>query len=78
MAIATCFLGLAILDESDAGVAMMFRIQQRSPGSPLAERALLKTANYYFDNQDFDLSPPMLTSNMSAAILALPRCRCAG
>jgi len=50
------FLGLAILDETDAAVAMMFRIQQRSPGSPLAEKALMKTANYYFDNQDFDFA----------------------
>jgi len=50
------FLGLAILDETDAGIAMMFRIQQRSPGSPLAEKALMKTANFYFDNQDFDFA----------------------
>ena len=31
----------------DEAIEMLFRIQHRSPGSQLAERALLRTANYY-------------------------------
>ncbi len=49
-------LGMKILDASDEAIEMMFRIQQRSPGSPLAERALRRTADYYFANGDFDLA----------------------
>ncbi len=48
--------GLKILDGSDDGIEMMFRIQQRSPGSPLSERALRRTADFYFSNGDFDLA----------------------
>ncbi len=35
---------------------MMFRIQERSPGSPLAEKCLLRTADYYFSTSQFDLA----------------------
>ena len=35
---------------------MMFRIQQRSPGSRLAEKALLRTADFYYHGSDFDLA----------------------
>ncbi len=45
-----------ILDETDTGIQMMFRIQQRAPGSPLAEQALLHTADYYFEDGDYDLA----------------------
>ena len=34
------FLGMRILDMGTEGVQMMWRIQQRSPGSPLAEKGL--------------------------------------
>jgi outer membrane protein assembly factor BamD (BamD/ComL family) len=50
------FLFMRILDESDIAIDMMFRIQQRAPGSPLAEKALLRTADYYFSDQDYDLA----------------------
>lgn len=49
-------LGLPILDASEEGIEMMFRIQQRSPGSPLAERSLRRTADYYFAEGDFELA----------------------
>ncbi len=50
------FAGLGILDGSDDAIEMMFRIQQRSAGSPMAERALRRTADYYFSQGDFDLA----------------------
>jgi outer membrane assembly lipoprotein YfiO len=50
------FLGMRILDEGSEGVQMMWRIQQRSPGSPLAEKAMLRTGDYYFSDRDYDLA----------------------
>jgi outer membrane protein assembly factor BamD (BamD/ComL family) len=35
---------------------MLFRIQHRSPGSQLAERALLRTANYYYHDEQYDFA----------------------
>jgi outer membrane assembly lipoprotein YfiO len=49
-------LYLPILGAEEEAVEMMYRIQQRSPGSPLAEKALLRTADYYYSNGDFDLA----------------------
>jgi outer membrane assembly lipoprotein YfiO len=56
------FLWFRFLDASDEGVEMMFRIQQRAPGSPLAEKALLQTADYYYNSQDYDLAFDAYTS----------------
>jgi len=50
------FLGMPILGMEDEAIEMLFRIQQRSPGSPLAERALLRTADYYYATSEFDLA----------------------
>jgi outer membrane protein assembly factor BamD (BamD/ComL family) len=50
------FLGLRLIDRVDDGVEMLFRVQQRSPGSPVAEKALLRTADHYWDSGDFDLA----------------------
>ena len=49
-------LGLAIDDYTDEAIEMLFRIQQRSPGSQLAERALLRSAEYYYAKSDYDLA----------------------
>ena len=49
-------LGLPLLPATDYGVEILFRLQQRSPGSPLAERALLRSADYYYADQDYDLA----------------------
>jgi len=49
-------LGMAVLDTEDEAVEMLYRIQQRSPGSQLAEKALLTTADHYFDQRDFELA----------------------
>lgn len=45
---------------SDA-IEMLFRIQTRVPGSELAERALLRTADYYFDDEQFDFAEDAYT-----------------
>jgi outer membrane protein assembly factor BamD (BamD/ComL family) len=50
------FLFMRILDEGAEAVEMMWRIQQRAPGSPLAEKAMLRTADYYFADQEYDLA----------------------
>lgn len=50
------FLYMPIVSREDEAIEMLYRIQQRSPGSPLAEKALLRTANYYYENADYDLA----------------------
>lgn len=50
------FLGLRILGAEDEAIEMLYRIQERSPGSALAERALLRTADYYYRTSQFDLA----------------------
>lgn len=50
------FLGFRVLDMGAEGVQMMWRIQQRSPGSPLAEKGLRATADYYFNDSEYDLA----------------------
>lgn len=48
--------GIPLIGAHEDGVEMLFRIQDRAPGSPLAERALLRTADYYYDNAQYDLA----------------------
>jgi len=50
------FFGLRIVPGYDEAIEMLFRIQERSPGSPLAEKALRLTADYYFNSSQFDLA----------------------
>jgi outer membrane assembly lipoprotein YfiO len=50
------FLGIPLLSAEDEAIEMMFRIQQRSPGSPLAEKALKRTADYYYADAQYDLA----------------------
>ena len=40
----------------DEAIEMLFRVQLRLPGSPLAERAVKRTADYYFDREDYDFA----------------------
>lgn len=47
------FFNLGVEDEA---IEMLFRIQTRSPGSELAEKALLRTADYYYADSQFDLA----------------------
>jgi outer membrane protein assembly factor BamD len=48
--------GLPVIGAEDDGIEMLFRIQERAPGSPLAERAVLRTADYYYDHAQYDLA----------------------
>jgi outer membrane assembly lipoprotein YfiO len=50
------FLGLRILEATSEATEILYRIQQRSPGSPLAEKSLLRVADFYYANADFDLA----------------------
>jgi outer membrane assembly lipoprotein YfiO len=61
--------GLRILGAEDEAIDMMFRIQERSPGSPLAEKCLLRTANYYYSSSQFDFA----SDAYAAFIRAYPR-----
>lgn len=49
-------LGFIPIGAEDEAVEMMFRIQERAPGSPIAERALLRTADFYYEDSQFDLA----------------------
>ena len=60
------FLGIHGLDGTDEGVEMMFRIQSRSPGSPLAEQALRRTADFYFADGQFDLAADAYAAHVKA------------
>ncbi len=48
--------GVPFLTADDEGVEILFRIQERAPGSPIAERALLRTADHYYDSTQYDLA----------------------
>jgi outer membrane assembly lipoprotein YfiO len=50
------FLGLHIVPATDEAIEMLYRVQERSPGSPIAERALKRSADYYFSTSQFDLA----------------------
>lgn len=50
------FLGVPMFGAEDEAVEMLYRLQQRSPGSPLAEKAMLRTGDYYYKTSDFDLA----------------------
>jgi outer membrane protein assembly factor BamD (BamD/ComL family) len=50
------FMKMPAFAAKEEAVEMLFRIQNRSPGSPLAERALLRTADFYFDDRQYDFS----------------------
>jgi outer membrane protein assembly factor BamD len=56
------FLGVPLLSAQDEAVEMLFRIQQRSPGSPLAEKALKRTADYYYADAQYDLATDAYTA----------------
>jgi outer membrane assembly lipoprotein YfiO len=48
--------GMPIMSAEDEAIDMLFRIQERVPGSPMAERALLRTADYYYHRGQYDLA----------------------
>lgn len=50
------FLGLPLMDANTEATEMLYRIQQRAPGSPLAEKALLRVADFYYSRAEYDLA----------------------
>lgn len=62
-------LGFLAVTAREEAVEMLYRVQERAPGSPIAERALLRTADYYYDSSQFDLA----TDAYGAYIRAYPR-----
>ncbi|HTW94292.1 MAG TPA: outer membrane protein assembly factor BamD [Tepidisphaeraceae bacterium] len=48
------FLGMPILSANDEAIEMLYRIQLRVPGSALAEKAILRTADFYYYMGAFD------------------------
>jgi outer membrane assembly lipoprotein YfiO len=49
-------LGLPIISYTDEAIQMLYRIQLRTPGSPLAERCLLRTADFYYSEGEYALA----------------------
>ena len=49
-------LGIPLLTHGSEAVEMLFRIQQRAPGSPIAEQSLLRTGDFYYNDGQFDLA----------------------
>jgi outer membrane protein assembly factor BamD (BamD/ComL family) len=45
---------------------MLFRIQQRAPGSELAETALIRSADFYFDRGEYDFAEDAYTVFLDA------------
>jgi outer membrane assembly lipoprotein YfiO len=56
------FLWFSVLGQEDKAIDMLFRVRERAPGSPLAERALLRTANYYYSTAQFDFASDAYTA----------------
>lgn len=50
------FMGVRILDATDVGEELLIRVQERLPGSRLAERAGIELADYYYENHDLSLA----------------------
>jgi outer membrane assembly lipoprotein YfiO len=48
------WLFLPIAGRQDEALEMLFRIQNRSPGSPVSENAMLRSADHYWANGDWD------------------------
>jgi outer membrane assembly lipoprotein YfiO len=50
------FCGIPMFTAYDEAIEMLYRIQQRSPGSQLAEKCLLRTANWYYADRQYDFA----------------------
>ncbi len=53
------FLGLPIMSGGDVAQEALIRVQERLPGSQLAERAAMQLADYYFDQRKMKLAVKM-------------------
>ncbi len=50
------WMGMRLGDSEDIAVEILIRVQERMPGSELAEYASIALADYYFDRQDMNLA----------------------
>jgi outer membrane assembly lipoprotein YfiO len=50
------WLFMHIADRNDEALEMLFRIQNRSPGSPTSENAMLRSADFYWARGDWDFA----------------------
>jgi outer membrane assembly lipoprotein YfiO len=50
------WLGMRFIDATDAGVELLIRVQERMPGSRLAEQAGIELADHYYRNHDLSLA----------------------
>jgi outer membrane assembly lipoprotein YfiO len=62
----TRFLRIPMFRADDEAIEMLFRIRERSPGSPLAEEALRRTADYYYADAQYDLAEDAYRAYASA------------
>ena len=62
-------LGIFMIGATTEATEMLYRIQQRAPGSELAEKALLRVADYYYSDAQFDVA----ADAYGAYIRAYPR-----
>jgi len=71
------FFKVPMFTAYDEAIEMLFRIQNRSPGSPLAERAMLRTADFYFANRDYDFAGDTYAAYVRSYPRSpeVPRCR---
>ena len=71
------FLRMPILSAEDEAIEMLFRIQTRSPGSPLAEKALIRTADYYYATRQYDLAADTYAAYVAGYPRSplVPRCK---
>lgn len=53
------FLWLRIEDASPIGIELLMRVQERAPGSQLAENAAIELADYFYRIRDLDLAAEM-------------------
>jgi outer membrane assembly lipoprotein YfiO len=49
-------LWMPVFGAEEEAVEMLFRIQQRVPKSPLADKSLLRTCDYYYASSQYDLA----------------------
>lgn len=50
------FLGIRFVDATDLGEELLIRVQERLPGSRLAERAGIELADHYYRTRDLELA----------------------
>lgn len=50
------FMGMPMFGAQDEAIEMLFRVQQRSPKSAVAEKSLLRSADYYYASAQYDLA----------------------